>query len=74
VFEPLRQRRQEYSGKQLGDPVKAAQVMLKLIATQNPPLHLLLGSDAVKLVGEKLALLQQEFSEWEAVSRSTDFQ
>lgn len=74
VFEPLRQRRQEYSGKQLGDPVKAAQVMLKLIATQNPPLHLLLGSDAVKLVGEKLAFLQQEFSEWEAVSRSTDFQ
>ena len=48
--------------------------MLKLIASQNPPMHLLLGSDAIKLVGEKLALLQQEFSEWEAVSRSTDFQ
>lgn len=74
VFEPLRQRRQAYSGKQLGDPIKAAQVMLKLIATANPPMHLLLGSDAVTLVGEKLAFLQQEFREWEAISRSTDFQ
>lgn len=74
VFEPRRQRRQEYSGKQLGDPIKAAQAMLKLIAAENPPMHLLLGSDAIKLVGEKLAFLQQEFSEWDALSRSTDFQ
>ncbi len=73
VFEPLRKRRQEFSGKQLGDPIKAAQAMLKLIACDNPPMHLLLGSDAVKLVSDKLALLQQEFSEWDDVSRSTDF-
>lgn len=74
IFEPLRQRRQAFSGKQLGDPIKAAQVMLKLIATPNPPMHLLLGSDAANVVGEKLRFLQQEFSEWDAVSRSTDFE
>ncbi|MEK0246851.1 oxidoreductase [Raoultella sp. BAC10a-01-01] len=74
VFEPLRQRRQEVSGKQLGDPIKAAQVMLKLIDSNNPPMHLLLGSDAVRLVKEKLELLQREFSEWETLSLSTDFQ
>ncbi|MFZ4835162.1 oxidoreductase [Rouxiella sp. Mn2063] len=73
VFEPLRKRRQEASGKQLGDPIKAAQAMLKLIACDNPPMHLLLGSDAIKLVSDKLALLRQEFSEWDDVSRSTDF-
>lgn len=74
VFEPLRQRRQEVSGKQLGNPIKAAQVMLKLIDSNNPPMHLLLGSDAVRLVKEKLELLQREFSEWETLSLSTDFQ
>lgn len=74
VFEPLRQRRQEVSGKQLGNPVKAAQAMLKLIDSDNPPMHLLLGSDAVRLVKEKLELLQREFSEWETLSLSTDFQ
>ncbi len=74
VFEPLRQRRQEVSGKQLGNPIKAAQAMLKLIDSDNPPMHLLLGSDAVRLVKEKLELLQREFSEWETLSLSTDFQ
>ncbi|QHB33082.1 oxidoreductase [Yersinia canariae] len=74
VFEPLRQRRQEVSGKQLGNPIKAAQVMLTLIDSDNPPMHLLLGSDAVRLVKEKMALLQREFSEWETLSLSTDFQ
>ena len=61
-----------YSGKQPGDPVKAAVAMLKLIDSPNPPAHLLLGSDALKLVREKLAQLEAEFAEWEEVSRSTD--
>jgi NAD(P)-dependent dehydrogenase (short-subunit alcohol dehydrogenase family) len=41
-FDPVRQAREQKSGKQLGDPQKAAQVMLKLIASGNPPAHLLL--------------------------------
>ncbi|MDL2404992.1 oxidoreductase [Rhizobium calliandrae] len=73
VFEPLRQRRLERSGKQPGDPKKAAQVMLKLIASDNPPTHLLLGRDAISLVREKLGLLKSEFDAWEQVSASTDF-
>jgi hypothetical protein len=39
----------------------------------NPPAHLLLGPDAVKLVREKLGLLQEEIRTWEALSVSTDF-
>ncbi|MCJ8142224.1 oxidoreductase [Ancylobacter sp. A5.8] len=73
VFEPWRERRQGYSGKQPGNPAKAAQVLLELVAAENPPAHLLLGSDAVKLVGEKLAALEAEFAQWRAVSVSTDF-
>jgi hypothetical protein len=71
-MDPLRKRRQEYSGKQVGDPKKAAQAMLDLAAAPNPPAHVLLGSDAVRLVDEKLKALQAEFDAWRAVSLSTD--
>jgi NAD(P)-dependent dehydrogenase (short-subunit alcohol dehydrogenase family) len=73
VFEPVRKRRMEMSGKQAGDPVKAAQAMLKLVESKNPPFHLLLGNDAWKLVHEKLDALNAEFNAWESVTRSTDF-
>ncbi|MDE1991529.1 MAG: oxidoreductase [Rhizobiaceae bacterium] len=74
IFEPLRQRRNERNGRQPGDPKKAAEVMLKLIASENPPTHLLLGRDAISLVREKLGLLKTEFDAWEQVSASTDFE
>jgi NAD(P)-dependent dehydrogenase (short-subunit alcohol dehydrogenase family) len=73
IFAPLRAARQEASGNQLGDPDRAAQVLLELIAMDRPPAHLLLGSDAIKLVGEDRARVDAELAEWEALSRSTDF-
>ncbi|WP_346830145.1 oxidoreductase [Pseudomonas abietaniphila] len=72
TFDPIRKAREERSGKQIGDPVKAANAMLKLIDSENPPAHLLLGSDALKLVRDKLALLESEIAAWEEVTRSTD--
>jgi short-subunit dehydrogenase len=73
VFDPVRKRRQEYSGKQAGDPAKAAQVLLKVVGSDDPPTHLLLGNDALKLVKARLAALSNEIEVWEAISRSTDF-
>ncbi len=72
LFDPVRRARQEKSGKQLGDPTKAAQAMLAAIDAPVPPRHLLLGSDALGLVRQKLSDLQDEISHWEALSRSTD--
>ncbi|EMH4102827.1 oxidoreductase [Serratia marcescens] len=72
LFEPVRQARQEKSGKQLGDPVKAAHAMLALIESQTPPTHLLLGSDALSLVRQKLEALGKEIEQWEQLTRSTD--
>ena len=72
VFEPIRKRRQDMSGKQTGDPRKAAAAMLTLIEAENPPMHLLLGSDALKLVREKLDFLKSEFDAWEKLTLSTD--
>jgi NAD(P)-dependent dehydrogenase (short-subunit alcohol dehydrogenase family) len=50
LFDPIRQAREEKSGKQLGDPAKAARAMLAVIDSDAPPAHLILGSDALGLV------------------------
>jgi NAD(P)-dependent dehydrogenase (short-subunit alcohol dehydrogenase family) len=72
IFNPIRQAREEKSGKQLGDPRKAARAMLAAIAAERPPVHLLLGSDALGLVRDKLSALQEEIRAWESVTVSTD--
>ena len=46
--------------------------MLAAIAADCPPAHLLLGSDALGLVRDKLFALESEIREWEAVTVSTD--
>jgi NAD(P)-dependent dehydrogenase (short-subunit alcohol dehydrogenase family) len=73
LFEPVRAARQARDGKQPGDPRKAAQAILKLVASDNPPAHLLLGPDAVSLVDAKLLALQAEIDAWRSVSMATDF-
>lgn len=72
LFDPIRKAREERSGKQLGDPVKAARAILTVIDSNTPPAHLLLGSDALDLVRGKLSTLTEEIKAWETVSRSTD--
>jgi NAD(P)-dependent dehydrogenase (short-subunit alcohol dehydrogenase family) len=73
LIDPIRQGRQDKSGKQAGDPAKAAQALLRLVEADDPPIHLLLGKDAVALVRDKLAAMAWEIDAWEDVSRSTDF-
>ena len=72
LFDPIRDARRAKSGQQLGDPVKAARAMLAVIDSEAPPAHLLLGSDALGLVRDKLTALAAEIDQWEALSRSTD--
>jgi len=72
LFDPIRQAREEKSGKQLGDPFKAASAMLDVIESSNPPAHLLLGSDALALVRQKMESFSAEIDRWEALTRSTD--
>ncbi|MCI3181751.1 short-chain dehydrogenase/reductase [Caulobacter sp. CCUG 60055] len=72
VFDPIRKRRIEFSGRQVGDPAKAAQAMLKVAMSDDPPAHLLLGSDALRFVEEQLASRQVEVAAWKDVSLATD--
>lgn len=72
TFDPVRKAREEKNGHQLGDPQKAARAMLTIIASPNPPAHLLLGSDALALVRDKLHRTAESIEQWEALSCSTD--
>ncbi|MBZ9817139.1 oxidoreductase [Mesorhizobium sp. CA7] len=72
LFDPIREARQAKSGKQIGDPDKLATAVLALVETEAPPPQLLLGSDALKLVSERIQRLQQEIDAWKAVTISTD--
>jgi hypothetical protein len=63
----------EYNGKQPGDPVRAAAVLMRLAAEQDPPLRIVPGSDAYSAAENndlaKIALAVQ----WNDLSISTDF-
>lgn len=72
LFDPVRKARVEKSGKQLGDPVKAARAMLAVIQAEDPPVHLLLGSDALQLVRGKLSSQNRDLDAWESLIVSTD--
>jgi len=61
------------AGRQLGDPDRAAQAILAAVGSDSPPLHLLLGSDALQRARTKLDALIEEVKRWEEVTRSTDF-
>lgn len=60
-------------GKQANDPARAALAILKLVADENPPMHLALGKDALGVMGKKIAGLQQDMATWEATSASVVF-
>ncbi|HMF74636.1 MAG TPA: oxidoreductase [Bryobacteraceae bacterium] len=74
TFAALIEWRRSNQGKERGDPAKAAQVILQIAGMEEPPLRLLLGSDAVYLAG--LAAEQRAASDekWKSISLSTDFE
>jgi NAD(P)-dependent dehydrogenase (short-subunit alcohol dehydrogenase family) len=61
------------AGKQIGDPDRAAQAILELVRAEQPPIHLLLGTDALRRAREKVDAVIEEMHRWEEVTRSTDF-
>ena len=69
VLEALR----NMDGKQIGDPVRGARSILELVDSDTPPVHLLLGSDALRRAREKLDTVIDEMDRWERGTRSTDY-
>jgi len=56
----------------MGDPAKAATVMVELVGNAEPPVHLILGSEAIALVRQADGARQSELEKWLPVSTSTD--
>lgn len=56
----------------MGDPDKAAQAMIDLVSNPEPPIHLLLGSEAVAIVQAADKERSAELEKWLPVSISTD--
>jgi NAD(P)-dependent dehydrogenase (short-subunit alcohol dehydrogenase family) len=61
------------SGKQIGDPVRASEAIIKAVESDNTPLHLVLGKMAVQTARTKLDQLKQEIDSWEETSLGADF-
>lgn len=73
LMDPLREKRLAMSGKQLGNPAKLGEAVVTIVNSENPPAHLLLGSDARTLVDRKLSDLRAEYDAWKDLTLSTDF-
>jgi NAD(P)-dependent dehydrogenase (short-subunit alcohol dehydrogenase family) len=60
-------------GKQPGDPVRAAEAIIKVVESHSPPLNLILGKDGLNRVRVKLNQLMTSIDDWEAVTLGADF-
>jgi NAD(P)-dependent dehydrogenase (short-subunit alcohol dehydrogenase family) len=60
-------------GNQAGDPAKAAEAMYQLVRLPQPPVHLLLGGFAYKMVRDKLAAITKEIDDFAYLGEPTDF-
>jgi NAD(P)-dependent dehydrogenase (short-subunit alcohol dehydrogenase family) len=73
LMNPVRANRLAASGNQLGDPRRAGEAILAVVDSPNPPAHLVLGSDALRLIAVGRAAVDQDIEGWDELSRSTDF-
>lgn len=62
-----------YDGNQPGDPDKAAELIIEVINSPNPPLRLPLGKMAIDRMREKIQKLESEIRAWEKQSIATAF-
>ncbi|WP_454858131.1 DUF2867 domain-containing protein [Rhizobium binxianense] len=59
--------------KQVGDPARGAEAIIKAVEAEHPRVHLLIGGDALDQLRKKLDEIRAETDAWEEVTCSTDF-
>lgn len=67
-----RERMNQYSGHEPGDPAKAAAAVIRAVDSPDTPLRLVLGGDALDRARAKLSALEKNYAAWESVTRSTN--
>lgn len=73
IAEIKRKHVDEIPGQQIGNPDKAAEVIAAVAEMAEPPLHLLLGSDALQFAKHKISMLEKDFAATTALTLSTDY-
>ena len=68
-----RERTEAGHRRQVGAPARGARAIIAAIEAERPPVHLLIGGDALDLFRAKLEAMRQETDAWEEVTRGTDF-
>jgi NAD(P)-dependent dehydrogenase (short-subunit alcohol dehydrogenase family) len=63
----------EHAGAEPGDPAKVAAAILKLVDAPDPPVHLVLGADALGYAEGRIERLEAEIAAWRAVSLAVGF-
>jgi NAD(P)-dependent dehydrogenase (short-subunit alcohol dehydrogenase family) len=63
----------DYDGKQPGDPMKAARALLHIASLSEPPLRLLVGTDAYNAAEKHTMQMLASDRDWKDLSISTDF-
>jgi len=61
-------------GKQPGDPVKAAEALIEIAASPEPPTLLFLGSDAYNRATTKMRHLEEIIEKWKGLTLSTQLE
>lgn len=69
----IRSYRESNNGQQVGDPAKAAAVILQAVDAERPPLHLPLGERALRETHAKFAAFEEEMRAWEPDALATAF-
>jgi NAD(P)-dependent dehydrogenase (short-subunit alcohol dehydrogenase family) len=59
-------------GTQAGDPVKGAEAMWRVAKMEEPPLRLVIGSDAHKLIMEKIKGYGENYPKYEEIANGCD--
>lgn len=62
------------SGQEAGDPEKAAEAILTIIESDEPPLRLLLGKDAYQAATYKLSTMSESIESWKELTLNADFE
>jgi len=74
VVDPIEAYLYGGDGKQPGDPTKAAEAMIIAVESDDPPLRLVLGADAIGLLDQKRAAFSAELARWRALGEATAFE
>ncbi|WP_394678690.1 SDR family oxidoreductase [uncultured Sphingobacterium sp.] len=65
--------KEQMNGQQMGDPEKAAALLLKISSLDNPPLHYFIGEDVYKAANAKIDTLKSALETWKEDSLSIGF-